>query len=54
MPYHRLGAGKYVKLGLAAPEDERRSVTHDQMQSYLHLFHRRGLPVRGAKEAVNQ
>ena len=51
IPYHRLGMGKYAQLGLAAPQDERRSVTHDQMRSYFQLFHRLGLPVRGAKEA---
>ena len=54
MPYHRLGAGKYASLGLDALEDERRSVTHDQMRSFFQLFSRCGLPVRGGKEAVNR
>ena len=53
MPYHRLGIGKYAQLGFAAPQDEKLSVTHDQMQSYLHLFHRFGLPVQGAKKEAS-
>ena len=51
MPYHRLGAGKYAQLGLVAPRDEQMRVPHDEMQFYLQLFARHGLPVRGAEEA---